>query len=182
MVVAEHRSGQCGRVAQVAAARAQVVPGCERGVVDVVRAGHAVAVAIHRVARPAGRNELHRTDSAVPRGVAVQPPTVGVPDGRHAGAAGQLRTQDRADRRAVGVDCAAAGVAGLDPTDRGQQRPGQPATRPGTGEGALGPQVGVQHGARDAERSRRHAGQRPGAGDGDHTGGSGGGGAGQQVS
>jgi len=71
LVVPEHSRLQLDRIRQVCAASAQVQPGRDGGVVDVVRVRHPIAVAVDAEAAPGGRNELHRTHRAVPDGVAV---------------------------------------------------------------------------------------------------------------
>jgi hypothetical protein len=71
MVVPEDSRLQLDRIGEVTTSGAQVPAGGEGGVIDAVRAGHTVAVAIDAITAPAGGNELHRTHRAVPEGVAV---------------------------------------------------------------------------------------------------------------
>jgi hypothetical protein len=78
VVVAEDRPVEFGAHGQVAAVGAQVVPGGERGVVDVVRVLVAVAVAVGAPGGPGGGDELHGSDGAVPNPVAVEAAVVGV--------------------------------------------------------------------------------------------------------
>src|SRR5690606_21654034 len=81
-VVGEHRVPPVGGVGQVAAVGAQVAGGGQRGVVQAVRVGDAVAVAVGAPLLPGGGDELHRADGAVPAGVAVVLAAIGVGDGR----------------------------------------------------------------------------------------------------
>jgi hypothetical protein len=150
VVVAEHGGRAVLRVRQVQPAGAQVLAGGQRRVEDVVRAHHAVFVAVGPVPGPRRRDELHGADRAVPASVAVQGAAVGVLDRREA-AAVQDRAEDVRHRVALGVDAAVACVVGLDPADGGEQRPVESAVGRGRGEGVRGLHVGVEHDARDVE-------------------------------
>lgn len=137
VVVAQDRPVEIRGERQIAGAGAEVVPGGERRVVDVVGVLAAVAVAVLAPGRPGGRDELHRADGTVVGRVPVVRPVVGVLDHGEAPAV-EDRAEDRRERRAVRVDPAAANLAGLDLADRGEQLPGQPAGGVIGGEGLFG--------------------------------------------
>ena len=67
---------------EVAATAAQVLSHSQSRVVDVLRVGQAVGVAIHAQRSPGVRQHLHQPHGTVPRGAAVERPAVGV---RHRG-------------------------------------------------------------------------------------------------
>ena len=81
--------------------------------------------------RPGAGEELHRADRAVPAPVAVNGSGVGVTHPRDRSGAVQRDATDQRRGHTVRAEGGAgvATVVGLDPADRGQQRPGQPAAR-----------------------------------------------------
>ncbi len=83
-------------VVHVEAAVAQVPRGRERRVVEVLRVGDPVTVAVAGVLIPGRGDELHRPDGAVVHGVAVESAAVGVRDG---GLAREAAVEGQADHR-----------------------------------------------------------------------------------
>ncbi|CAG6936278.1 hypothetical protein PICSAR240_04541 [Mycobacterium avium subsp. paratuberculosis] len=153
VVVAQDRGQHLRLVAQVEPAAAQVAGGRQGGVEQVLRVGHAVALAVGGVARPGARQELHR-----PHGARVGDPVAGgaLDDDLVAGqGAVQRRAVDRGDRGAARVDRAAARVARFDAPDPGQQVPAHAAARGGDGHLLLRIAVGGQRDTRNAKRPRR---------------------------
>ncbi|HYJ74262.1 MAG TPA: hypothetical protein VEV65_01620 [Kineosporiaceae bacterium] len=162
MVVAEDGVDLALPGREVAAAGAQVAGGGERGVVDVLGVGGAVAVGVRAVPGPGSRDELHRADGAVRPGVAVEPTAVGVVDERHAASAVEAGAVDRRGDVTVGlhVRAAEAAVVGLDAPDAGEQGPADVARGVDAGALLCGGDVRLEHAARDAAAAQG-AGVRP---------------------
>ena len=136
MVVGQDRGPQRGGVGEVPAAVAEVRRGARRRVLHVLRVGDPVPVGVHTERAPGAGDELHRTDGAVPRHVAVPVPAVGVRD-RGEAVAVEDRTQHRGAVRTV--DRTADEGARLDLADRRQQAHRQVAAGRGAGDrGAVG--------------------------------------------
>jgi len=116
-----HDSGWIGE--RATGSRAQVTARCQRHVVDVVRVGPAVAVAVGAVARPGAGDELHRTHRAVELHVTVVRAAVGVADLGDRSGAVEPDSDDLRDDPTVQGDRRAAerSVVGLDPADTGEQ-------------------------------------------------------------
>ena len=116
---------------QVAAVGAEVDRRPERGVVDVLYVAPPVVVPVDRHGRPCRRQELHGADGPVEAPAAVEAPGVGVRDARGAVPAVEQGSEDRRVGDTVRVEVASAhlAVVGLDLTDRGQERPVEPAVR-----------------------------------------------------
>src|SRR5690606_13027484 len=110
---------------QIAAGLAQVAPGGEHGVIDVLRIGDVVAVAIGSMIGPGRGQELHRADGAVPGGVAVEVAAVGVRDLAHAVATVQGNADDARVDVALGGHHSAVdrAVLGLHLPDGGESVP-----------------------------------------------------------
>jgi hypothetical protein len=155
MVVPEDGRLQLDWIGEVTTPGAQVATGREGGVVDAVRAGDTVAVAIDAIAAPAGGNELHRTHCAVPDRILIQHSAIGVGNGGYTRRSVQRGTQDRSEGVTGGIDPAAPGVARLDPSNPGQHGPRQVAARPGGHQIPLGRLVRAEHDGRDPQRSVR---------------------------
>jgi hypothetical protein len=81
MVVPEYRGLQLSRIGQVGTPGAEIETGRDGRVINIVRVCHAVTIAIDAPDAPAGRDELHRSDRAVPDSVAIQHSVVGIGDG-----------------------------------------------------------------------------------------------------
>ena len=137
----------------------------EGGVVDVAGGPHAVAVAVDPDDRPGRREELHRSDRAVPDGVPVELAGIGVTDLRDRAGSVEGDAADLRARRAVGPELGAAesAVVGLDPADRGEKGPGQPAGRVDLPDHVGGPLVGEQRGLGDVQIGERGRRERRGA-------------------
>ena len=153
MVVGEDRVRPAGAGGEVVAVGAEVARGGGGRVVEVVRVGDAVAVAVGRPGLPGRRDELERADRVVPLRVAV--PARWSRGSR--GIAATLPLPSRAGPR-IGVDgvpvltegaAADGAVLRLDPADAGQ---GGPADVAAVGLGAAG---------RWRTRVRRARGSRP---------------------
>ena len=163
MVVAQQRLAHHGRGRQVTH-RAEHVAGGSGRVEHVVGVGHPVAVAVLAPLGPRAGQEPHRPDRPVERGVAIPLAAVGVADDRCAGHRPvEEGTHDPAARVALGVDPAAEGVSGLDPSDARDEPPGQVAGRLGRREESLRLPVCGEDGDRDpgcAVGDSRRTGQR----------------------
>jgi hypothetical protein len=158
VVVRQHGSSDRRRIRQVAG-RAQEVARAGRGVEDVVRVGHAVAVAVLAPIAPRAGQELHRADRAIPGRVAV--PGAAVAVGYHRVTGGRPVQRDAhyaAAGVAVGVDPSAVCVARLDPPDPRQEPPRQMAGRLGRRQVGLRLAVGGQHADGYAGRPVGHSG------------------------
>ena len=107
-------------------------PGGGRGrVLDVVRVGDLVAVAVGRVELPGGGDELERAHRPIELVVAVEGPRVAVGDQAAALGAIEGIAADRDGRRGDGVDSAHEERAGeLDRLDRGQRPEGDGLAEP----------------------------------------------------
>ncbi|OSY45450.1 hypothetical protein BG653_02983 [Streptomyces platensis] len=156
VVVAEDRPVQVGLSRQIAVAGAEIAARGERRIEDVVGVLLAVAVAVSAptgavgaAVGPGGRDELHRAHGAVVGEVAVIAAGVGVGDPGEAVAV-ELRAEYRTEGGALGVDRAAARLAGLDLADPGEQLPGQPAARVGGVDRGRGLLVRGQDGGGEA--------------------------------
>ena len=145
MVVAEDR-----RVPPVPAAEravvAQVGAGGEGGVVDVVRVGLAVAVAVEAPPLPGLGDELHGADGAVEDRISVESAAVGVTDRRDhiAEVVGRHAVEGDADDRPVRVAVHAqrsltmTAVLALDRAHGGDRAPRDPTARGELGHLLLG--------------------------------------------
>ncbi len=167
MVVGQHGALGTVRGVEVAAGGAEVVGSSERGVEDVLGIECGVAVAVAAPGRPGRGDELHRTDGAVPAGVAVVAAMVGVGDRGVAVRPVEHRSEDGGPGLTVRPQRAAAvtPVVGLDAPDPRNQGPGNVAGRGGAvrrrgcllvGGGGDGRNVG--HRSADHDRRRRHTG------------------------
>ncbi len=123
VVVAVDRRTLAGRGREVVLAGAEVDRRGQGRVVDVLRVALAVAVGVHAHDRPGRGDELHRTDRAVPHGVAVELTGVGVGDGLGLAGAVEGDAEDAGTGDALVVEgvAAVAAVVGLDPADRRDQ-------------------------------------------------------------
>jgi hypothetical protein len=130
VVVRQYRGGLTALGSKIATCRAQVVRGRRRCVEDVERVPVSVAVAVGRIVRPRGRDELHRSDRAVIDQIAVEPAAVGVADERRADPV-QRYPDDTRNRYAVAVQgrSGESAMVGFDAADRREQRPRQTARR-----------------------------------------------------
>jgi len=127
VVVSQHGLSHRRGTRQVTG-RAEEVARSGRGIEDVVRVGHAVAVPVLAPVPPRAGQELHRTDRPVPRRVAVPRAAVAVRDhGRARRRPVQRDADDPAAGVAVGVDASAVCVPGLDPPDTREEPPRQMA-------------------------------------------------------
>ena len=126
-------------------------PHRERRVVDVAGRPDAVTVAVDPDQGPRPRDDLHRPHGPVPGPVPVEAAAVAVGNRSHPTPAVQRGPDDGRRRDSVGVQPCVAGppVVGLHAADRGQQRPPEPALRPGVGEDLGRAQVGAQGGVGD---------------------------------
>lgn len=137
--------------------RAEVSGGGEGCVEYVVGICSAVRVAVRRVFRPSGRNELHRPHRPIVSGVAVGGAAVGIADHLVAGQpAVQHRSQNRGDGGAGRVCPASTGMPRFDAPDTRQQMPGHPALGCLHHQGEFRRAVRVEHDLRDAERTENH--------------------------
>ncbi|CDZ91358.1 hypothetical protein RHRU231_820128 [Rhodococcus ruber] len=138
---------------EVASAVAQVAPGGQGRVVDVVGIGDAVAVRVHAPTGPGLGNELHGPDGPVENRITVEAAPVGVADLGQSGPAVEGHAADRRVDAAVGGDGGAVvpAVPALDASDAGEGRPGETAVGARGGEGGGGVTVGLERGAGYAE-------------------------------
>jgi hypothetical protein len=156
VVVGQHGLGHRRRIRQVAG-RAEEIAGAGRGVEDVVRVGHAVAVSVLAPVPPGAGQELHGANRPIPRCVAVPGAAVTIWDhGVTRRGSVQRDTHDPAAGVAVGVDASAVCVARLDPADAGQEPPWQMAGRLGRRQVGLRLPVRREHADGYAGRPVRH--------------------------
>ena len=108
----------------------------------------AVTVTVARHGVPGLGQELHLAHGPVPDLVAVEHAVVAVRDRGEGAGTVELGSADLRAGDAVGAELGTAEptVVGLDPTDGGEQRPGDVAARVGDGHHLLGVAVGAQCG------------------------------------